>query len=191
MGGKPSGLCRQATSPWAVALGGCTPGVKELALKGTGEARGKPPRSQAWLRTHMVSKRSDERPTGNRTPATLYLAYLASITRSTGQRPHPRTEIASKDDRGWEPGLPAQRLAEVNLFTLCLVGIPRGAGWVIYKSPPTHVRRVRHCERGRPMRGGEQSPSEARGRRRLHSSRSAGKPRTWRREPACWDFDAN
>ncbi len=31
MGGKPRGLCRQATSPWAVAPGGCTPGVKELA----------------------------------------------------------------------------------------------------------------------------------------------------------------
>jgi hypothetical protein len=39
---------------------------------------------------------------------------------------------------------------------------------VTYKSPPTHIRGVHHCERGRPMRGGEQSPSEAHGRRRLH-----------------------
>ena len=81
MGGKPRGLCRQATSPWAVAPGGCKPGVKELALKGTGEARGKPPRSQAWLRTHRVSPRSDERPTGNTAPVSRPCLM--------GQRPHP------------------------------------------------------------------------------------------------------
>ena len=81
MGGKPRGLCRQATSPWAVAPGGCTPGVKELALKGIGAARGKPPRSQAWLRKHRVSQRSAERPTGNTAPV--------SRPGLMGQRLHP------------------------------------------------------------------------------------------------------
>jgi hypothetical protein len=29
--------------------------VQELALQGTGKARGRPPRGRAWLRGHMVS----------------------------------------------------------------------------------------------------------------------------------------
>lgn len=83
-------LYRQAMSRWAVASGRCTPGVKELALKGTGAARGKPPRSRAWLRTHRVSQRSDERPTGNRAPASRPCLM--------GQRPHPMVEADPKDD---------------------------------------------------------------------------------------------
>ena len=59
---------REAMSRWGVAPGGCNPGVKKLLLKGTGEARCRPPRGRAWLRDHMVSKRSDERPTGNPPP---------------------------------------------------------------------------------------------------------------------------
>jgi hypothetical protein len=42
-------------SRWAVASKGCNLEVKELALKGTGEARCRPPRCRAWLRGHMVS----------------------------------------------------------------------------------------------------------------------------------------
>jgi len=53
--GKLRDLCRQVMSPWGAASGGCTPEVKELPLKGTGEARGKPPRSRAWLRECRVS----------------------------------------------------------------------------------------------------------------------------------------
>jgi hypothetical protein len=34
MDGKSHRLYRQTMSPWAVAPGGCQPGVKELALKG-------------------------------------------------------------------------------------------------------------------------------------------------------------
>jgi len=49
----------------------------------------------------MVSKRSDERPTGKSPPATLYLAYLASRTRSTGQRPHPTVFSCPMGVRGW------------------------------------------------------------------------------------------
>jgi hypothetical protein len=56
MGGKPLRLYRQAMSPWGVASGGCKPEVKQLPLKGTREARCKPPRRGAWLRTYMVSK---------------------------------------------------------------------------------------------------------------------------------------
>jgi len=42
-------------SRWGVASGGCKPEVKQLPLKGTGAARCRPPRSQAWLRGDKVS----------------------------------------------------------------------------------------------------------------------------------------
>jgi len=80
-------------SPWGVASGGCKPEVKKLPLKGTGEARCKPPRCRAWLRMHMVSKRRDERPTGNRSPA--------SRPCTMGQRLHPMVRRVPKDDRVW------------------------------------------------------------------------------------------
>jgi hypothetical protein len=173
-----------ATSRWAVASGGCKPGVKQLALKGTGEARCKPPRGRAWLRECMVSQRSDKRPTGNRPPATLYLAYLASTTRSTGQRPHPMVLYVPKDDRGWtrfiaspkdvrgQLGLPPDRS-----------GYREERDWL--QSPPKHFRRV-HChERGRLWCAceGEQSTEDIPERRRRHSTRKAGKPSTWGRTP--------
>jgi hypothetical protein len=113
MGGKPRRLYRQAMSRWGVASGGCKPEVKKLPLKGTREARCKPPRRGAWLRTHMVSKRRNKRPTGNRTPA--------SIPCTMGQRPHPMVCQSPEDDRGWirfgssqkddrgQPGLPSVR----------------------------------------------------------------------------------
>jgi hypothetical protein len=56
-------------------------------------------------------------------------------------------------------------------------------GRVMFKPPPTGFRRVHHHERGRPMRGGVQSPGETHGRRRPHSTQSAGKPRTGGRGP--------
>jgi hypothetical protein len=167
MGRKPRGLYRQATSPWAVAPGGCTPGVKELALKGTGAARGKPPRSQAWLRTHMVSQRSDERPTGN----------TAQVSRPCpmGQRPHPMGITPQGGTEDGEKRIPSQRIPEVNL-TNPLVGRDSAeSGWGQHKSRPTCFRSVRHGERGRPMRGGVQSPNEAHGRRRRHRYSEDGK----------------
>jgi hypothetical protein len=80
-------------SPWGVAAGGCKPAVKQLPLKGTGEARCKPPRRRAWLRKCMVSKRSDERPTGNPTPA--------STPCTMGQRPCPTVVPIPEDVRSW------------------------------------------------------------------------------------------
>jgi hypothetical protein len=54
---NPSACMRQALSRWGVASGGGNPEVKELPLKGTGEARCRPPRRGAWLRECMVSQR--------------------------------------------------------------------------------------------------------------------------------------
>jgi hypothetical protein len=93
MGEKPRRLYRQAMSRWGVAAGGCKPAVKELPLKGTREARCKPPRCEAWLRMHMVSTRRDERPTGNSAPA--------SRPCTMGQRPHPMVDDFPEDDREW------------------------------------------------------------------------------------------
>jgi hypothetical protein len=173
MGGKPRGLCRQATSPWAVAPGGCTPGVKELALKGTGAARGKPPRSQAWLRTHMVSQRSDERPTGNTAPVSRPCLM--------GQRPHPMGITPQGGTEDGEKRIPSQRMPEVNLNNPLVGRDSAESGLGQHKSRPTCVRRVRHGERGRPRRGGVPSPNEAPGRRRRHSTLRTGEPSTWGR----------
>src|SRR5262249_48651763 len=55
MSGKLHRFSREAMSRWAVAFPGCNGKVKQLALKGTGAARGRPPRGQAWLRGSRVS----------------------------------------------------------------------------------------------------------------------------------------
>ena len=55
MEGNSYRLYRQSISRWGVASGGGIPEVKKLPLKGTGEARCKPPRGRAWLRDRMVS----------------------------------------------------------------------------------------------------------------------------------------
>ena len=65
--------------------------MKELPLKGTREARGKPPRCGAWLKRPMASQRSGERPTGKGTPASRPCLM--------GQRPHPRVLQSPQDDR--------------------------------------------------------------------------------------------
>src|SRR5919201_3785030 len=64
------GFIRKPMSPWAVASGGIKPEVKKLALKCTREARGRPPRREAWLRHSRESKRRSKRPTGKRSPVT-------------------------------------------------------------------------------------------------------------------------
>ena len=93
-GWKTPCLYRQALSPWGVASGGCKPEVKELPLKGTGAARCRPPRCQAWLRDHMASTRSDERPTGKFPPA--------SRPCTMGQQLYPEGQSAFLlDPRGW------------------------------------------------------------------------------------------
>jgi hypothetical protein len=118
----------------------------------------------------MVRKRSDERPTGNHNPCHAISCIpgvsnqvYGAATVSNGMsksRGYPKLGTSTSQHKGWQRS---------TWFTLCPVGIPRGAGLVRIKSPPTHARKVHHCERGRPMRGGEQSPDEAHGRRRLHS----------------------
>jgi hypothetical protein len=54
MRGKRHRLYRQTMSRWAVASRGCTLEVQELALIGTHEPRGRPPRRGARLRSRMV-----------------------------------------------------------------------------------------------------------------------------------------
>ena len=180
MSGKLRRLYRQAMSPWGVAPGGGTPGVKQLPLKGTGEARGKPPRRRAWLRKHTVSTRSDERPTGNPPPAPIPCLM--------GQRAHPKVRHIPADGRGWLVYFTIPKhVKDQPVLPLDRSGFRKERIGSLIKSPPTCLRRVHHGERGRPRRGGVPSPKEAHGRRRPHSSQSTGKPRTGRRGPACWD----
>ncbi len=81
MSGKLRCLYRQTMSLWAVASGGCTPGVKELARKGIREARCRPPRCGAWLRDRKVS--SNEVGFNLREKAPLPRNILHSLVRLT------------------------------------------------------------------------------------------------------------
>jgi len=65
-----------------------------------------------------------------------------------------------------EKRIPSQRIPEVNLNDPLVGRDSAESGLGQHQSRPTCVRRVRHGERGRPMRGGEPSPVEAHGRRR-------------------------
>jgi hypothetical protein len=55
MGGNPLWLYQGATEPLGLSRIGRSIPVSSMPLKGTGEARGKPPRCPAWLRDRMVS----------------------------------------------------------------------------------------------------------------------------------------
>jgi hypothetical protein len=55
MGGNPLGLYQGAHEPLGLSRAGRSAPVSSMPLKGTGEARGKPPRSPAWLSNRMVS----------------------------------------------------------------------------------------------------------------------------------------
>jgi hypothetical protein len=192
MRGNLHRLYRQTMSPWGVAPGGDTPGVKKLPLKGTREARCKPPRSEAWLRDRMVS--ASEAGFNLRESSPLPRNILHSLgmraQADTGQRPRPTVVVPPSDDQGWSKPDTSHKDAAGHLRTLLPVGIPRRVGWVASKPPPTRSHEVHRYERGRPMGGGVSSPDEAHGRRRLHSTRRLGKPATWEREPACRNFEA-
>jgi hypothetical protein len=55
MRGNPLGFYQGAHEPLGLSRIGRSVSVSSMPLKGTGEARGKPPRGQAWLRDRMVS----------------------------------------------------------------------------------------------------------------------------------------
>ena len=55
MGGNPRGLYQGAHEPLGLSVGMTLCRVSSMPLKGTGAARGKPPRGRAWLRNRMVS----------------------------------------------------------------------------------------------------------------------------------------
>jgi hypothetical protein len=55
MGENPHWLYQGAHEPLGLSGIGRSVPVSSMPLKGTGEARGKPPRCPAWLRDHMVS----------------------------------------------------------------------------------------------------------------------------------------
>ena len=91
MSGKLHGLYRQAMSRWGVASGGCKPEVKQLPLKGTGEARCKPPRRQAWLRGYKVSSNEASVDLRETYPLSRNILHSPRMRPwdDTGQRPNP------------------------------------------------------------------------------------------------------
>jgi hypothetical protein len=55
MGENPHWLYQEASEPLGLSEAGRSVLVSSMPLKGTGEARGKPPRCPAWLKDRMVS----------------------------------------------------------------------------------------------------------------------------------------
>ena len=55
MGENPLRLYQGAGESLGLSEAGRSVLVSSMLLKGTGEARGKPPKRRAWLRDHMVS----------------------------------------------------------------------------------------------------------------------------------------
>jgi hypothetical protein len=55
MGGNPHWFYQGASEPLGLSRTGRSVPVSSMPLKGTGAARGKPPRGRAWLRDRRVS----------------------------------------------------------------------------------------------------------------------------------------
>jgi hypothetical protein len=93
---------------------GMHPGGERAAPERPGETRCKPSRGRAWLRKSMVSKRSDERPTGN-LPLPRHILHTWHET--PGLRGSDCIQCVQKDDRGLEFACPShkgcQRLLEL------------------------------------------------------------------------------
>jgi hypothetical protein len=172
----PTASTREAMNRWAVAPGGCKPGVKELALKGPLRCDAGHQDGRAWLRGRMVSPPEADGNLREKTPLPQHPARWGS--ERTRKDFHPGRVATPDGSRGrW--------LRQVTWSTLSPFGILQSAGWVDWEPPPTRPCRVHLRERGRLTTGceGEQSTNARRERRRRHSTRSAGKPSTGGRTP--------
>jgi hypothetical protein len=96
--------------PLGLSRAGRSVPVSSMPLKGTGEARGKPPRSPAWLRDHMVSPNEADKPTGKLAPVSILCLMGQSVVDDVywSHRPHRGSLIiigCPKDDAD-TPDLP-------------------------------------------------------------------------------------
>jgi hypothetical protein len=169
----PIASAREAMNRWAVAPGGCKPGVKELALKGPLRCDAGHQDGRAWLRGRRVSPPEAD---GNRREKTPLPQHPARWGSERTRKDFSPGRVATPDSRrGW--------LRQVTWFTLSPFGIPQSAGEVDWEPPPTRPCRGHRRERGRPICGAEQSSDEPYGRRRPHSTQRLGKPATGGRGP--------
>lgn len=95
-------------SRWAVAFSGCNGKVKQLALKGTGAARSRPPRGQAWLRGSMVSPNEAGFNLRETSPLPRNLLFSPEIgaRAETGQRTSSKQYAESYRGRALIPSVP-------------------------------------------------------------------------------------
>jgi hypothetical protein len=94
----PTGSAKDPVSLWTEAFGGCKPDVRKLVLKGTGEARGKPPKSQAWLRSRRVSPNEADVNLRENNPLSR---ILPKGLPPTGQRPNLDVWFLLKGYQDW------------------------------------------------------------------------------------------
>src|SRR5215475_351846 len=115
MSGKLHRFYREAMSRWAVAFPGCNGKVKELARKGTGAARGRPPRGQAGLRGSRVrpNEAGINRRETSPLPRNILLSPEIGPRAETGQRTTARATVRCRG-RALLPPIP--KAARGDLF---------------------------------------------------------------------------
>jgi hypothetical protein len=83
MGENPPWLYQGVGEPLGLSRTGRSVPVSSMPLKGTGEARGKPPRGPAWLRDRMVSQTKWISAYGERVPCLILPEGTATVVRFT------------------------------------------------------------------------------------------------------------
>jgi hypothetical protein len=183
--GKRHSLYRQTMSRWAVAFRGCTLEVKELALISTHEARCRPPRRGARLRSRMVN--SNEAGFNLREMIPLPRNNLHS--REISALADTRQRLRPRGYRGWLPPSTSPKDEAGDLNVPCFQSGFRRARLGLSDNRHLHDFVESICVNvGGSLAEGCRSPNEPSERRRLHSSLSAGKPHTGR---SCDPFPRN
>jgi hypothetical protein len=184
MRGNLRGLYQRATEPLGLSRAGCSVPVSSMPLKGSGEARGKPPVCRAWLRDRMVSSNEAGLDLRGMPPLSQHLARWDSQWWGNSH-----TEVA-------QGHIATQRMTWVNLMYPMPAEEPRYAGIGLVDNRHRHdpaesitvnvgdlsgdVKESGSNELETALKSSDAPDRSQRG----HSSRSTGKPCTGRRATA-------
>jgi hypothetical protein len=186
---KPLGLYQGAHEPLGLSRAGRSVSVSSMPLKGTGEARGKPPRGRAWLRDRMVSSHEVGFNLRGKSPLSQDLARRDSQWRIG-------YDIVPNLHHGTSLPVAVKRMARTDLMYPVPTEEPRYAGiGCRITTTYTILDESIIVNMGEPSDDGKESGSKrlettaktsdaSEGSQRGHSSLSAGKPRAWRRATA-------
>lgn len=165
-----------------------------MPLKGSGEARGKPPRCRAWLRDRMVSSNeADLDLRGKAAPVSTPCPMGQSVSVRTYRRFVPRSTVAYL-------AMATRRMTWINLTypmsteKPTIVGIGRKDNRHLTDLVESITRNLGDLSADDKESGSSglvttpKTSEASEGSQRGHSSLSTGKPCTWRRATACRCF---